>query len=42
LKRRHRSSQRQRNQLPKNEEEVKAMKDELTTPKSSPQPKHVW
>jgi hypothetical protein len=40
-KRRHRSSQYQRNQLLKNEKgEVE--KDEQTTPKSSPQPKQVW
>jgi hypothetical protein len=35
-KRRHRSSQHRRNQLPTNEEEVEAVKDESATPKSSP------
>jgi len=41
-KRRHRSSQRQRNQLPKNEEEGQVVNDEPTAPKTSSQPKQVW
>jgi len=38
-KRRCQSSQRRRNQLPKNEAEQEVVKNEQTTPKSSPQPK---
>ena len=43
-RRRHRSSQRQRNQLPKNDwkEDKEPMKDEPTLSKSSLQTKQVW
>ena len=41
-KRRRRASQRQRNQLSKNEEEGEVEKDEPTTLKISPQTKKIW
>ena len=40
-KRRRRSTQRRRNQLPKNEDEGEIVNDDLTSLKSSPQPKQV-
>ena len=43
-RRRHRSSQRQKNQSPKNEweKDEEVVKDEPTPPKASPQTKQVW
>jgi hypothetical protein len=41
-RRRHRSSQRQRNQHPRNEWDKEPKKNEPTPPKSSPQNKQVW